>query len=151
MYTIIKMVSDKRQTSLWSKIKAWFLRQPIPQEPFLELSYDPSSGYLFFADNNKEQPIKKDLMRALLLLADIEERYKVFGITFTQVENNIITFLEKTSNNLFEDSMILGTEPLDRSFLLEIMDHYFTDDKVSLERVTNVLSTILAKETFKVF
>ena len=90
-------------------------------------------------------------MRALLLLADIEERYKVFGITFTQVENNIITFLEKTSNNLFEDSMILGTEPLDRSFLLEIMDHYFTDDEVSLERVTNVLSTILAKETFKEF
>ena len=151
MYTIIKMVSNKRQTSLWSKIKSWFLRQPIHQEPFLELSYDPSSGYLFFADNNKEQPIKKDLMRALLLLADIEERYKVFGITFTQVENNIITFLEKTSNNLFEDSMILGTEPLDRSFLLEIMDHYFTDDEVSLERVTNVLSTILAKETFKEF
>ena len=90
-------------------------------------------------------------MRALLLLADIEERYKVFGITFTQVENNIITFLEKTSNNLFEDSMILGTEPLDRSFLLEIMDHYFTNDEVSLERVTNVLSTILAKETFKEF
>ena len=151
MYTIIKMVSDKRQISLWSKIKSWFLRQPISQEPFLELSYDPSSGYLFFADNNKEQPIKKDLMRALLLLADIEERYKVFGITFTQIENNIITFLEKTSNNLFEDSMILGTEPLDRSFLLEIMDHYFTDDEVSLERVTNVLSTILAKETFKEF
>ena len=90
-------------------------------------------------------------MRALLLLADIEERYKVFGITFTQVENNIITFLEKTSNNLFEDSMILGTEPLDRSFLLEIMDHYFNNDEVSLERVTNVLSTILAKETFKEF
>ena len=151
MYTIIKMVSNKRQTSLWSKIKSWFLRQPIHQEPFLELSYDPSSGYLFFADNNKEQPIKKDLMRALLLLADIEERYKVFGITFTQVENNIITFLEKTSNNLFEDSMILGTEPLDRSFLLEIMDHYFNNDEVSLERVTNVLSTILAKETFKEF
>ena len=151
MYTIIKMVSDKRKISLWSKIKSWFLRQPISQEPFLELSYDPSSGYLFFADNNKEQPIKKDLMRALLLLADIEERYKVFGITFTQVENNIITFLEKTSNNLFEDSMILGTEPLDRSFLLEIMDHYFTNDEVSLERVTNVLSTILAKETFKEF
>lgn len=151
MYTIIKMVSNKRQISLWSKIKSWFLRQPINQEPFLELSYDPSSGYLFFADNNKEQPIKKDLMRALLLLADIEERYKVFGITFTQVENNIITFLEKTSNNLFEDSMILGTEPLDRSFLLEIMDHYFTNDEVSLERVTNVLSTILAKETFKEF
>ena len=151
MYTIIKMVSDKRQISLWSKIKTWFLRQPIHQEPFLELSYDPSSGYLFFADNNKEQPIKKDLMRALLLLADIEERYKVFGITFTQVENNIITFLEKTSNNLFEDSMILGTEPLDRSFLLEIMDHYFNNDEVSLERVTNVLSTILAKETFKEF
>ena len=151
MYTIIKMVSDKRQISLWSKIKSGFLRQPIHQEPFLELSYDPSSGYLFFADNNKEQPIKKDLMRALLLLADIEERYKVFGITFTQVENNIITFLEKTSNNLFEDSMILGTEPLDRSFLLEIMDHYFNNDEVSLERVTNVLSTILAKETFKEF
>lgn len=151
MYTIIKMVSDKQQISLWSKIKTWFLRQTLPQETFLELSYDPSSGYLFFADNNKEQPIKKDLMRALLLLADIEERYKVFGITFTQVENNIITFLEKTSNNLFEDSMILGTEPLDRSFLLEIMDHYFTDDEVSLERVTNVLSTILAKETFKEF
>ena len=151
MYTIIKMVSDKRQISLWSKIKSWFLRQPISQEPFLELSYDPSSGYLFFADNNKEQPIKKDLMRALLLLADIEERYKVFGITFTQIENNIITFLEKTSNNLFEDSMILGTEPLDRSFLLEIMDHYFNNDEVSLERVTNVLSTILAKETFKEF
>ena len=151
MYTIIKMVSNKRQISLWGKIKSWFLRQPIHQEPFLELSYDPSSGYLFFADNNKEQPIKKDLMRALLLLADIEERYKVFGITFTQVENNIITFLEKTSNNLFEDSMILGTEPLDRSFLLEIMDHYFNNDEVSLERVTNVLSTILAKETFKEF
>ena len=151
MYTIIKMVSNKRQISLWGKIKSWFLRQPINQEPFLELSYDPSSGYLFFADNNKEQPIKKDLMRALLLLADIEERYKVFGITFTQVENNIITFLEKTSNNLFEDSMILGTEPLDRSFLLEIMDHYFNNDEVSLERVTNVLSTILAKETFKEF
>ena len=41
MYTIIKMVSDKRKISLWSKIKAWFLRQPIHQEPFLELSYDP--------------------------------------------------------------------------------------------------------------
>ena len=52
MYTIIKMVSDKRQISLWNKIKAWFLRKPINQEPFLELSYDPSSGYLFFADNN---------------------------------------------------------------------------------------------------
>ena len=47
--------------------------------------------------------------------------------------------------------MILGTEPLDRSFLLEIMDHYFNNDEVSLERVTNVLSTILAKETFKEF
>lgn len=151
MYTIIKMASNKHHINLWRKIKAWFLREPLPQEPFLELSYDPSSGYLYFSDANKEQPIKKDLMRALLLLADIEERYKVFGITFTQVENNLITFLEKTSNNLFEDSMILGTEPLDRSFLLEIMNHYFTDDEVSLDRVTHVLTTLLAKEVFKEF
>lgn len=145
------MTSNKHHINLWRKIKSWFLREPLPQEPFLELSYDPSSGYLYFSDANKEQPIKKDLMRALLLLADIEERYKVFGITFTQVENNLITFLEKTSNNLFEDSMILGTEPLDRSFLLEIMNHYFTDDEVSLDRVTHVLTTLLAKEVFKEF
>lgn len=151
MYTIIKMVSNKHHISLWRKIKAWFLREPLPQEPFLELSYDPSSGYLFFSDTNKEQPIKKDLMRALLLLIEIEERYKVFGITFHQVENNIIEFLEKTSNNLFDDSLILGTEPLDKSFLLEIMDHYFIDDEISLDRVTNVLTTILAKEVIKEF
>ena len=54
MYTIIKMVSNKHHISLWKKIKAWFLREPLPQEPFLELSYDPSSGYLFFSDTNAE-------------------------------------------------------------------------------------------------
>ena len=69
-----------------------------PKRAFLELSYDPLSGYLIYRDHTKEVPMKKDLIRALVVYAEIRDRAELFDLELEVTVNQIIKFIQKAQN-----------------------------------------------------
>ena len=83
-----------------------------PKRAFLELSYDPLSGYLIYRDHTKEVPMKKDLIRALVVYAEVRDRAELFDLELEVTVNQIIKFIQKAQNPIIDDHTVIGPERL---------------------------------------
>ena len=141
MYSILKL-QEHRSLTLWEKIEQWFGDKTDPRV-FIEILYDPLSNYLIYRDQNKEQQLKKDLIRALFLFADIRDRSAVFGLKLQVVTNRILDFLTLAQRAKLKDDLILGAETLSDQHISLILTEYFTDPQ-ELKQVKALISRILS-------
>lgn len=135
MYTILKLEKGTK-VSFWERFKRRL--GLAPKSPFLELLYDPFSGYLTYRDHSRELSLKKDLFRSLILFSDIRERVELFGPTLQVTTNNLVDFLEITADSIVDPETIYGTDRLSEQNMILVVKE-FLEHKTDIERATKVI------------
>ena len=135
MYTILKLEKDDK-VSFWGRLKQRL--GLASKSPFLELLYDPFSGYLMYRDHSRELSLKKDLFRSLILFSDIRERVELFGPNLQVTTNNLVEFLEITADSVVDPETIYGTDRLHEQHMILIVRE-FLDKKTDIDRATKVI------------
>ena len=135
MYTILKLEKGTK-VSFWERLKRRL--GLAPKSPFLELLYDPFSGYLMYRDHSRELSLKKDLFRSLILFSDIRERVELFGPALHVTTNNLVDFLEITANSVVDTETIYGTDSLPEQHMILVVRE-FLDKKADIDRATKII------------
>ena len=135
MYTILKLEKGVK-VSFWGRLKQRL--GLAPKSPFLELLYDPFSGYLMYRDHSRELSLKKDLFRSLILFSDIRERVELFGPTLQVTTNNLVDFLEITADSVVDTETIYGTDRLSEQNMILVVRE-FLKHKTDIDRATKVI------------
>ena len=135
MYTILKLEKDDK-VSFWERLKRRL--GLAPKSPFLELLYDPFSGYLMYRDHSRELSLKKDLFRSLILFSDIRERVELFGPTLQVTTNNLVDFLEITADSIVDPETIYGTDRLSEQNMILVVRE-FLEHNTDIDRATKVI------------
>ena len=112
-----------------------------PKRAFLELSYDPLSGYLIYRDHTKEVPMKKDLIRALVVYAEIRDRAELFDLELEVTVNQIIKFIQKAQNPIIDDHIIIGPERLPERDIVVILKEF-----LNYEELNQIAPTIISRQ-----
>ena len=108
---------------------------------FLELSYDPLSGYLIYRDHTKEVPMKKDLIRALVVYAEIRDRAELFDLELEVTVNQIIKFIQKAQNPIIDDHIVIGPERLPERDIVVILKEF-----LNYEELNQIAPTIISRQ-----
>ena len=135
MYTILKLEKGTK-VSFWERLKRRL--GLAPKSPFLELLYDPFSGYLMYRDHGREHSLKKDLFRSLILFSDIRERVELFGPTLQVTTNNLVDFLEITADSIVDPETIYGTDRLSEQNMILVVRE-FLEHNTDIDRATKVI------------
>ena len=135
MYTILKLEKGTK-VSFWERLKRRLGLSP--KSPFLELLYDPFSGYLMYRDHSRELSLKKDLFRSLILFSDIRERVELFGPTLQVTTNNLVDFLEITADSVVDPETIYGTDRLSEQNMILVVRE-FLEHNNDIDRATKVI------------
>ena len=148
MYSILRL-EEVRKLTLGEHLRRFLFNQP-PERIFAELSYDPFSGFLVYKDQNREQTMKKDLVRALVVYADIRDRAALFSIDLQVTVNNIASFIQKSSDPLLDDNLILGPERISEREAILILKEFLTSAEMDLvsSQVYNLVSRKVILERF---
>ena len=119
-----------------TKTKFFHRTKKIEESYIISLEYDIDEDRFYYIDNKKCIPTKKDLSRSILMIYEIYERYKKFGLAdnFKLYENKLDVFLNNFFNcNLEEDDaylnrMIFGTQPIKLLILNSIINELGIDN-----------------------
>mgnify|MGYP003604944607 CR=1 FL=1 len=139
MYTILKLEEKKKMT--WGEKFRKLLFDISPKRAFLELSYDPLSGYLIYRDHTKEVPMKKDLIRALVVYAEIRDRAELFDLELEVTVNQIIKFIQKAQNPIIDDHIVIGPERLPERDIVVILKEF-----LNYEELNQIAPTIISRQ-----
>ena len=143
MYSILKM-QENRSLTFWERVEK-FVGDPNDPRVFIEILYDPLSNYLIYRDNNKEQQLKKDLIRGLFLFADIRDRSSVFNLPMKVVHNRIMDFIILAQKAGLDMNLIIGPEAINDQNLGLVLKEYFPES-TELKQVVSLISHILSEK-----